>query len=74
MYPDIIVHHRGKKENLLVIEVKKNATPSSKRKDVKKLQVYLESDNLRYEFGVFLNVRTETQTFDKSEFISRQDR
>jgi hypothetical protein len=40
VYPDIIVHHRGTKENLLVIEIKKTSNPLPNDFDIQKLKEY----------------------------------
>ncbi|ABR30273.1 hypothetical protein SU69_02105 [Thermosipho melanesiensis] len=54
--PDIIVHKRGKKDNLVVIEVKHAGKNSKKAKaDVKKLKTYFY-DTLDYKLGVFIGV------------------
>jgi hypothetical protein len=49
VYPDIIVHHREKEdENLLVIEAKKKSNPSGIDRDEGKLKAFAEQ--LGYEF------------------------
>jgi hypothetical protein len=53
--PDIIVHHRGTPDNLLVIEVKKSNTRAPDEEDIAKLHSYRESD-LRYQNGLFLKL------------------
>jgi hypothetical protein len=53
--PDIIVHHRGTPENLLVIEVKKSNTREDDEQDIQKLRAYRDSD-LRYQYALFLKV------------------
>lgn len=53
--PDIIVHHRGTQENLLVIEVKKSNTRAPDEEDINKLHAYRES-HLRYQNGLFLKL------------------
>ena len=50
VYPDIIVHHRGEKENLIVIEAKK--TSSSDFLDKEKLRIYKKE--LHYQFAYFV--------------------
>jgi len=50
VYPDIIVHHRGEKENLIVIEAKK--TSSSDFLDKEKLEIYKKE--LLYQFAYFV--------------------
>jgi hypothetical protein len=53
--PDIIVHHRGMPDNLLVIEVKKSNTRIPDEEDIEKLHAYRES-HLRYRHGLFLKL------------------
>jgi hypothetical protein len=53
--PDIIVHHRGTPDNLLVIEVKKSNTRAADEEDIAKLHSYRES-HLRYQHGLFLKL------------------
>jgi len=52
VYPDIIVHHRGKPENLLVIEVKKSTSNRSDEADLTKLQALRQQ--LGYQYALFL--------------------
>jgi len=63
-YPDIILHRRGGGEdrNKMVVEVKKstNAQPSLVALDLLKLTGFLENP-LYYDFGVFLNLKSETE-------------
>jgi hypothetical protein len=56
VYPDIIVHHRGTTENLLVIEVKKSQSAESDQYDLAKLHGYMQQ--LGYRYGLFLRVMT----------------
>lgn len=54
VFPDIIIHKRGKDgENLLVIEAKKNPTPAQEETDTIKLEKIQEQ--YRYRFSVFLS-------------------
>lgn len=48
VYPDIIVHHRGTRDNLLVIEVKKNSNPDGVEGDRQKLAEYKNIEGLAY--------------------------
>jgi hypothetical protein len=62
VFPDIIVHHRGTRDNLLVIEAKKSSNPEGDLKDHVKLTAYsktFESRGLQYAHGasVMLHVR-----------------
>jgi hypothetical protein len=62
VYPDIIVHERGKTNNLLAIEAKKDKESSDREtldaieRDKNKLIAYKK--DLRYEFGLFLMFKT----------------
>jgi len=53
--PDIIVHHRGTPDNLLVIEVKKSNTRAPDEDDIAKVHAYRGS-HLRYQNGLFLKL------------------
>lgn len=57
VYPDIIVHKRGKPNNLLVVEVKKSSNQVGNKLDSLKLAAYTdpsEANNLHYEYGLFI--------------------
>ena len=56
--PDIIVHHRGKTENLLVIEIEKTIQYDHTDKDFKKLKAFLSENDYRYRFSLFLKFNT----------------
>ncbi len=61
VYPDIIIHHRGTDDNLIVIEMKKH--PSSTyldNKDKIKLKGY--RDELHYKYGLFLKLYKDYKT------------
>jgi len=61
VFPDIIIHKRCSKNNLIAIEVKK--TTSQKNSliyDERKLKEYLES-RLNYAYSLFINVKTLSQ-------------
>jgi hypothetical protein len=63
VYPDVIVHQRGKKENnLLVIEVKRSTNNASWDTDLAKLADIAKDKNYEYRFGVFLNISTGPHT------------
>jgi hypothetical protein len=59
VFPDIIVHHRGASDNLLVVEVKKSTNRDSGNWDIQKLRAY--KDQLHYEYAVFLRLMTDTE-------------
>ena len=56
VFPDIIVHHRNKKENLIAIEVKKTTNPTPDNEDLEKLNAYKEK--LGYAHTVFIRFVT----------------
>lgn len=56
VFPDIIVHIRNSKENLLIIEVKKS-TNKGQTLDEKKLRAFT-SEYYNYKFGLFLKFYT----------------
>jgi hypothetical protein len=63
IYPDIIVHHRGKgNENLLVIEAKKSSSRLGTDRDKEKLEAF--GQQLGYEYCVLV-------TFDRDRASHR---
>jgi hypothetical protein len=54
--PDIIVHRRNTKDNLLVIEAKKGSDPRGRDVDLGKLRLF--RDQLGYQHSIFLRFRT----------------
>lgn len=54
VYPDIIVHRRMTKENVLVIELKKDSNRETKENDVLKLRAYRRE--LGYLHALFLRL------------------
>lgn len=54
-YPDIIVHLRGIKNNILVLELKTSNEDSSE--DLKKLKGFTKAGEYEYQLGVFLRLR-----------------
>ena len=64
VFPDIIIHKRKDKENLLVIEAKIKAGEISKqshgnktkiKKDKDKIEEYLKSNMFEYQYGLFIS-------------------
>jgi hypothetical protein len=54
-YPDIIVHHRNTRENLLVIEAKSiHSQDHSDAHDKKKVKAYIEDSDYQYQFGLWV--------------------
>ena len=58
VFPDIIIHRRGREENLLVIEVKKTTNKINREFDLYKLESFHQ--DLEYRFSAFVEFRTET--------------
>lgn len=56
-FPDIIVHKRMTKENLLVIELKKSTNQSDRTSDFAKLRGYKQS--LGFKFALFVELATD---------------
>ena len=54
VYPDIVVHHRGTAENLLVIEVKKSTDHEEIDFDRMKLEACRQDEHLQYRFALFV--------------------
>ena len=65
VYPDIIIHKRGIKNNLLVIEIKKLTNKKCLTDDYKKILGFLTSNDFKYQFGLFLRLeRNRVKVFD----------
>lgn len=54
VYPDIIIHHRNTSNNLLIIEIKKNATKLEEEDDTRKIKGFIKT--LHYKYGVFIDL------------------
>lgn len=70
IFPDIIIHHRnlsGMKNNLLIIEAKKDATKSEIGRDCEKIKIIMSQ--LGYQYGVFLNFHTNSPFNIEYRFI-----
>lgn len=78
VYPDIIIHERGKNsKNLLVIEMKNSTRIISKTKDfdILKLESFTdqtENGTLKYTYGVFLVLKTGKDYNYHNNFISEE--
>lgn len=71
--PDIIVHVRGSRMNLLVVEVKTNPN-ADESCDIKKLRLFtLHSGDYRYRLGVFLRLNPDGAEPDLHWFIDGHD-
>jgi hypothetical protein len=74
VFPDIIVHKRGKKQNnILAIEVKKSTSRIDRSYDFKKLKCYTESDseanNLGYKYGAFVRFNIGSLNYEAPEIV-----
>lgn len=56
VFPDIVVHIRGEKQNYLVIELKKSSNKVSRDVDFQKLSGYKSDDRLKYEYALFIEL------------------
>lgn len=56
VYPDIIVHRRQSKANLLVVEMKKGDSSEPDENDMKKLRAYVAE--FKYQCALFLRLST----------------
>jgi hypothetical protein len=71
VYPDIIVHHRGTDENLLIIEVKKDSIANDGEYDIMKLREYRAQ--LGYRYAAYIELCTgKKYGFRKPMFIEIQ--
>lgn len=52
VFPDIIVHKRGEKVNILVIEAKKHCSEQERSYDFKKLDALTKSSQYKYTLGI----------------------
>jgi hypothetical protein len=65
VYPDIIIHKRGQKNNLLVIEIKKIKDKNRVLDDYKKILGLFTSKEFEYKFGLFLQLgKKNVRIFD----------
>lgn len=72
VFPDIIIHHRGSKNNHAVLEVKKstNKIKESRSLDLIKLFTLVNSSDYNYRYGFFIEVPTKEDVDRYSEFKS----
>ena len=54
VFPDVVIHQRGRPENYLVIEFKKSSSMVDHEVDLRKLRGYKEDRYLRYQYALFL--------------------
>jgi len=57
VFPDIIIHHRGTDENLIVIEIKKSSNPQSPKRDFQKLNAF--KSQLGYQHAAFIKFNVD---------------
>lgn len=75
VYPDIIVHRRRSKNNLLAVEVKKDTNRSVKDDiDFDKLQAYLADPELQYKHACFIRLRMSNPSPDAFGCVCFMDR
>jgi len=68
VFPDIIVHHRGVQENLLVIEIKKAKSPDIGW-DERKLDAYIRE--LGYRIGLLLVFVTGKNSMKRKDLVQQ---
>src|SRR5215213_1925640 len=59
VYPDIIVHIRGTKNNLLIIEAKKSSNKNQDAFDFDRIKLRSYIKHLRYQVGLFITLKTD---------------
>ena len=64
VYPDIIIHHRGTKDNFIVIEAKKS---TNKATDDGKLLAYKQDLGYKYAFAVKFPIGEDLSEFKDSD-------
>ncbi|MFA7689038.1 MAG: hypothetical protein WCX96_03010 [Bacilli bacterium] len=73
VYPDIIIHKRKIKDNLLAIEVKKDSNNNDRAYDLKKLEGYKREFGYKYTVFLQINVGKEYENIEdyyEIEFIN----
>ena len=73
IYPDIIIHKRGMKRNLLLIEAKKmNVTDDDRNADMARTKKCCSYKALGYRYGLFLEFKSSLKkTLDATVFINK---
>ena len=73
IYPDIIIHKRGMKRNLLLIEAKKmNVTDDDRNADMARTKKSCSYKALGYRYGLFLEFKSSLKkTLDAAVFINK---
>ena len=74
-YPDIIIHKRNTKTNLLVIEAKSiHSDDHSDTHDKEKIKAYIEDPEYQYRFGLWICFYDELSSVVMSWFENRDGR
>ena len=69
VFPDIIVHHRTKThDNLLVVEVKKTTSTASDDRDIQKLDAF--RSELKYCYAVFLKLHIGKNIINREHMVT----
>lgn len=69
VYPDIIVHKRGTRNNLLAIEVKKMSTSERlEQYDINKVKGYIIEESLNYKYVAFIKLAPSSE-IEKNKII-----
>jgi len=74
VFPDIIVHKRGRQENLIVIEVKKRSNTSNRDGDFEKLKTFTKEGSFRYLVGLSLEVGKANETVKLAAYCNGNER
>ncbi len=67
--PDIIIHKRNTRRNLLVIEVKKSTNPETNDRDLAKLRAFKEEHGYRNALFVRFLTGAETPDIQQMEWV-----
>ncbi len=71
VYPDVIAHIRGNRQNYLVVEFKKSTSNRKDSKfDLEKLRVYKSDAKLKYQYALFIELGVkENAGVSKAEWV-----
>lgn len=76
--PDIIIHRRGlnnpgktELNNLLILEIKKNPSPTEKTEDINKIKAFINEQPFYYCFGAFVELNTKIPNKYSVEWFQR---
>ena len=62
VFPDVVIHTRGKQDNLVVIEAKKSKNSRDRWKDERKLELFTGDEDYLYCVGIFWEIDVEGKT------------